>query len=740
MKTHATEFTESARRYTADLDHRHWIQKALSGYYVKRDENKNRFQSWSGARDAASEIKWEAINHLDRYLEEFVSKIEARGVKVFWAENGQEARDYIVKVARQNNVRSIIKSKTMTGEEIHLNETLEKEGFELVESDLGEYIVQLRHEPPYHLVFPAMHLKRGQISDLFHEKLGAAPTNNPEELTMTARRVMRQKFCAADMGITGANFAIAETGMISITENEGNARLTAALPKVHVAIVGIEKVLPKFADLALFLPMLGTAGAGQLLTGYNTLYGAPRLPGESDGPQEFHVVLLDNRRTQLLADAEQRDALHCIRCGACLNVCPIFKNVGGHSYGTTYQGPIGSVITPHLRGLQDWKHLSQASSLCGACTEACPVKINLHHHLLHNRRNAAKSNPTLIERIMYRGFAFTMLRPKVYQMVTELGRLLQPLRQVIDGTVLDPLRPWTKTRSFPPVAEKNFRDLWRERTNESGTHFPEPPITSLQSGTRTDTDEHTDKSARKDRPVTRLRPATEQQAVGAQLDGARGRETILGRIREALKIAAPHPANDAPQKISSPQQWLPPVGKTLDEQIELFRQNAQGLKADFQICADMAEATKFVKTLAAKEAWKKIGSHTGELTSTVARALALPVINTDSPYALDALESCDAGLTECESLIAQTGTVLVSGRRSGGRALSVLPPHHIVLARRNQMMPDLTIALHAAQEKFPNEFPGMLSLITGPSRTGDIERILVLGAHGPKRLTILLVG
>ncbi|HEY1791153.1 MAG TPA: LutB/LldF family L-lactate oxidation iron-sulfur protein, partial [Verrucomicrobiae bacterium] len=747
MKTHASEFYDSARRYTADLGHRHLIQKALSGYYVKRDENKNRFQNWSGARDAAAEIKWEAVNHLDRYLEEFASKLEARGAKVFWAENAQEARDYIVRVARQNNVRSIIKSKTMTGEEIHLNETLEKEGFETIESDLGEYIVQLRQEPPYHLVFPAMHLKREQISDLFHDKLGSAPTDKPEELTMIARRVMRQKFCAADMGITGANFAIAETGMISITENEGNSRLTASLPKVHVALVGIEKVLPKLTDLALFLPMLATAGAGQSLTCYNTLYGAPRLPGESDGPTEFHVVLLDNRRTQLLADAEQRDALHCIRCGACLNVCPIFKNVGGHSYGTTYQGPIGSVITPHLRGLHDWKHLPSASSLCGACTETCPVKINLHHHLLHNRRNAARTDSSLMEKIMYRAFAFTMLRPRVYQLATELARILQPLRQVIDGTLLDPLRPWTRTRSFPPVAEKSFRDLWRERTNESEVHLPVPlspqnlvpqvskPADLSGLGSR-ERDYLSAAKARPEGPNERARASqspiskSANRAIADNASptkaGSNGRETILARIREGLKISAAHPVTDAPAMPSSPQQWLPAVGKTPEEQIELFRQNAQALKADFHVCADMAAAIQIVKTIADNEGWKKIGLHDGELTAAIAGPLALPTVKTNGGYALDALESCDAGLTECEALIAQTGTVLVSGRRCGGRALSVLPPHHIVLARRSQMVPDLTIALQKAQEKFTNEFPGVLSLITGPSRTGDIERILVL--------------
>lgn len=736
MKSPAGQFYESALRYTADLGHRDLIQKGLAGYYLKRDENKSRFQNWSAARDAAAEVKWQAINHLDRYLEEFVTKIEARGAKVFWAENATAARDYIISVARRNNVRSIVKSKTMTTEEIHLNECLEKEGFDLIESDLGEYIVQLRREPPYHLVFPAMHLRREQISDLFHDKLGSAPTDKPEELTMIARRVMRKRFCTADMGITGANFIVAETGMISITENEGNSRLTGALPKIHVSVVGIEKVLPRLADLALFLPMLATAGAGQSLTCYNTLYGGPRLPGEPDGPEEFHIVLLDNRRTHLLADAEQRDALHCIRCGACLNVCPIFKNIGGHSYGTTYQGPIGSVITPHLRGLQDWKHLPSASSLCGACTEACPVKINLHHHLLHNRRNAAKSDPSRIERLMYRGFVFTMLRPKIYQRVAAFARTLQPLRKVVNGTFLDPLRPWTKSRSFPPLAPKSFRDLWRERSaaREVQPHSPPPapkPVTQ------------TWKSAGPtiDKPPT-LPTSDPDKAFHtgdvATENGQSGRRPILARIREALKVPAPHPVATA-FEFSSHQRWLPAVGKTLDEQIELFRQNAQALRADFLVCADAAEAIDSIKTLAANEGWKKIGFHECDLARTMVGALGLPSVKTDGGYALNDLESCDAGITGCEALVAQTGSILISTRHCGGRALSVLPPHHVVLARRNQMVPDLTVALGKAREKFGDAVPSLFSFITGPSRTGDIERILVLGAHGPKKLTILLV-
>ncbi|HTI70568.1 MAG TPA: LutB/LldF family L-lactate oxidation iron-sulfur protein [Candidatus Limnocylindria bacterium] len=463
MTSAYSEFVSQARRITKDLRHRGLIQTALRKYETARDRKKSAYQDWQAARQAAAETKWDAINHLDTYLAEFADKLESRGTKVHWASTAEQARNIILGIIQGKKARSIIKSKAMTAEEIHLNDAMEKAGFEVVESDLGEYIVQLRHEPPYHIVFPAMHLTRGDISELFQRELGSEPTNEPEELTMIARRALRQKYLQADIGITGANFAVAETGMVSITENEGNARLTAALPKTMISLLGIEKILPKMEDLALFLPMLATAGAGQTITCYNTMYGGPRQAGECDGPEEWHVVLLDNRRSELLADPEQRDALHCIRCGACLNVCPIFRNVGGHTYGTTYSGPIGSVITPHLRGLQDWKHLSGSSSLCGACTEACPVKIDLHHHLLHNRRNASVQQPSAIERLAYRGFAFLINRPGLYLFAKEMGRLLDPLRRMVQGTVLDPIKPWTATRDLPPVANESFKEWWRNR-------------------------------------------------------------------------------------------------------------------------------------------------------------------------------------------------------------------------------------------------------------------------------------
>ena len=455
------KFLTDAAEHVRDADHRAFVRKALGGYYASRDTQKARFRDWEQARDAASLAKWSAVNRLDELLPRFVANFEANGGTVHWARTADEARTIVLALLRAAKAKAVIKSKCMTSEEIHLNAAMEQDGYGVVESDLGEFIQQLRGEPPYHFVFPCMHVRRDEISDLFGKHLGTPPTDSPEELTMIARRHMRRLYVDSDVGITGANFLVAETGQISITENEGNARLTAALPRVHIAISGIEKVVEHLDDLAVLLPMLATAGAGQPMTCYNTLYAGPRRPGECDGPEEMHLVLLDNARTAILADPEQRDSLHCIRCGACLNVCPIFKNVGGFTYGTTYQGPIGSVITPHLRGLVDWNHLAGASSLCGACTDACPVRIDIHHHLLHNRRNAAVTSPSRLERLGHRFFVVVASRPWLFAAGGAVFRkmlwLLKKLRPPL-------LRDWLATRDLPAAPPRSFRSQWRSRS------------------------------------------------------------------------------------------------------------------------------------------------------------------------------------------------------------------------------------------------------------------------------------
>jgi L-lactate dehydrogenase complex protein LldF len=466
MSTPAQEFLRNAAIKSADLGHRRTIRHAIDTYETAVGRGRARFSDWQAGRDRCREIKWEAVNHLDRYLLEFEARVKERGGHVFWAETAEDARQYIGDLAAKRGVRTVVKSKSMVTEEIHLTPALEKNGCKVFETDLGELIVQMRNEPPYHIITPAMHLTRADIAALFREKLEGVTSDDPQELVAAARRALRKAFFAADMGITGANFLIADSGMVALSTNEGNARLGTALPRIHVAVAGIEKILPRFEDLAIFWPMLSTSGTGQALTCYNTLVGGARGPNEPDGPAEFHVVLLDNGRSELLADAEQRDALHCIRCGACLNACPVFRTIGGHSYGTTYGGPIGSVITPHLRGLKEFQHLSYASSLCGNCTQVCPVQIDLHHHLLQNRRNAVRAEDRPAgERLGFRLWRWAMTGAGRFASLGWAGRAIIRASQALGlgGTSLDPLRPWTQVHAAPNIPKKSFRSLWRDQ-------------------------------------------------------------------------------------------------------------------------------------------------------------------------------------------------------------------------------------------------------------------------------------
>ena len=403
MKDTAASFIAKSTIKAADLEHRRKINFNIGKYNAVVPIGKQQFSNVMLARERAKNRKWDAIEHLDRYLEEFERKISARGAKVIWAENGEEALAAIGKICAEKKCKTLVKSKSMVTEEIHLNNYLASQGIESVETDLGEYIQQLDGEAPYHIVTPAMHKSKEDVARLFADKLGTPSGLTPEELTLVARKILRDKYVQAEVGVTGANFIVADIGGIAVTENEGNARLSCAWPKTHIVVVGIEKVIPSINDLSLFWPLLATYGTGQQVTVYNTIVSGPRQENETDGPEEMYVILLDNGRTNLLNNPIAREALYCIRCGACLNACPVYKNIGGHAYETTYSGPIGKVLTPHLSGMDEYKHLSYASSLCGNCTEVCPVRINLHELLLDNRHEAVmKGSSTIAERIAWK--------------------------------------------------------------------------------------------------------------------------------------------------------------------------------------------------------------------------------------------------------------------------------------------------------------------------------------------------
>jgi L-lactate dehydrogenase complex protein LldF len=452
---YSTSFDQKSSAKAVDLDHRKKINFNIGKYNAVVPKGKLQFTDLARVRELAKNKKWEAIEHLDLHLTQFENQITKRGANVFWAEDSEQALSFIGEICKEKSCKSLVKSKSMATEEIHLNAYLESIGVESVETDLGEYIQQLDGEAPYHIVTPAMHKSKEDVAKLFAEKLGTDINMTPEELTLVARKNLREKYTQAEIGVTGANFIISDIGAIAITENEGNARLSVAWPKTHIVIVGIEKVIPSINDLGLFWPLLSTFGTGQQVTVYNSIISGPKKEDETDGPEEMYVILLDNGRTELLANAKSREALYCIRCGACLNACPVYKNIGGHAYETTYSGPIGSVITPHLRGMHDYKHLSYASSLCGNCTEVCPVKINLHELLLDNRREAViEGESSFAEKFAW----------KMWKQASLSRTLMNQGNAPIKNWVINKMfKGWSDKRAPLEFPKKTFNQLWKEQ-------------------------------------------------------------------------------------------------------------------------------------------------------------------------------------------------------------------------------------------------------------------------------------
>ncbi|MCF8567539.1 LutB/LldF family L-lactate oxidation iron-sulfur protein [Alicyclobacillus tolerans] len=451
---------------------RHAVSSAQDRLRHSRLESAEWLGNWEQWRHLGEQIRAHTLENLDYYLEELSNNVDKAGGTVFFAATAAEATDYIADVVQKKGAQKIVKSKSMVTEEISLNEALEKIGCDVLETDLAEFILQTDDwDAPSHIVVPSLHKNKEQIRDVFHKKLGYEGTSQPEELAAFARGHLRQKFLEAEVGITGCNFAVAESGSIVIVANEGNVRMTTALPKTQITVMGMERIVPTWQELDVVVSLLTRSAVGQRLTSYITGLTGPKGQGDADGPEEFHLVIVDNGRSDILG-TEFQSVLHCIRCAACINVCPVYRHIGGHAYGSIYPGPIGAVLTPLLAGYEQYKELPYASSLCGACTEACPVRIPLHPLLIAHRRKIVEEEKLapVVERFVMRSFQIAARSPRLFNFGTRLAPVfLEPFTH--DETIENgpgPLKPWTDIRDFPPPSPKSFHAWMHARQADDG--------------------------------------------------------------------------------------------------------------------------------------------------------------------------------------------------------------------------------------------------------------------------------
>ena len=457
-------FNERARPAIADETLQRALAKILNTFRVARDRALSEVDE-AGLRQRARDIRDEALTHLDQYLPQLADNATRNGMIVHWAGDAAKANRTVIEIARSHGIKRVVKAKSMLTEEIGLNHALGEAGLSVVETDLGEWIIQLAGQRPAHILGPALNMSRTQIAEIFTRHFGRQVPDDITAMTALARRELRDKFLAAEMGISGANFVVAESGTVAILTNEGNARFVTGLPHVHVAVVGIEKVVPSWDDLAVLLTLLPRSATGQRITTYVNLINGPRRAEEADGPDEVHLVLVDNGRSQLLGTPYQ-PVLRCIRCSACLNVCPVYEKVGGHVYNTAYVGPIGAVLTPALHGLAQHHELSHASSLCFACRDACPVMIDLPGLLLELRREAAEGRSTQVSRMERWGFAlfgWGSRHPRLFELALQIGKYVQRpfVRQGRIASAPFPLSHWTQLRDFPALDSQPFRERWK---------------------------------------------------------------------------------------------------------------------------------------------------------------------------------------------------------------------------------------------------------------------------------------
>ena len=459
------DFNQNFTRALADAQLQNALSRALPIVIESRRRSVSSIEAdWERLREHARAVKEHTIAHLDYYLAQFATQVEQRGGRVFWAHDAAAASDYVTRLCLDRGIRSVVKGKSMLTEEIGLNKALASANLEAVETDLGEFIVQLAGERPSHINIPAVHKTRRDVSDLFVQHLNAEGTDDVSELAATARRVLRERFANAGMGVTGVNFAVAETGTIILVENEGNIRMATSQPKVHVAVMSIEKVIPRLSDAEAFLSLLTRSASGQKMCSYVSLLTGVKESKSEEGPNEFHVVILDNGRTRILADKRLRESLYCVRCGACLNNCPVYQRVGGHAYDWVYPGPIGAVLTPQLIGNDRAAELPFASSLCGECRDVCPLKIDIPSMLIHLRHDAnQKPNGRDSERRLFAIWAYILKSGKRYRITTRLLRYAERVLAQLESHGLRFSRVQKFRSVAPPFSQRSFSEEWSSR-------------------------------------------------------------------------------------------------------------------------------------------------------------------------------------------------------------------------------------------------------------------------------------
>ncbi len=652
-------------------------------------------------RSRAHSVRQKTIDNLDRYLEQFIKNVQANGTTVHRAADAAQAVQIVLQIARQNKVHLVAKSKTMVGEEIEINEALEAQGMEVVETDLGEYIVQLRHERPAHIITPAVHLRRGDVGRTFQEKLGIPYTEEVSTLTSVARRILRQTFLNADLGISGVNFGVAETGSLCVITNEGNGRMISTLPPVHIALMGMERLVPSLNDLALMLALLPRSATGQKLTVYTNLMNGPRRPGEMDGPLQRHLIIVDNGRSALRA-SPLSEALLCIRCGACLNACPVFREIGGHAYvgekgeGSPYPGPIGSIVSPALFGQAEFGQLARASSLCGACKEACPVDIDLPRLLLRVRAGGVEMNAPQPSRSVppalaaaLRVYAWFIAAPGRFTFAQWaagfFGRLAAPFSQWLR---LPAFTGWGYSRDFPRPAARTFRTRWEK--GEIGAASSQPAPVQAQPEPSPDGKPH----------------------KGALQAGALQSEAL-----RASALRAPTVETEA--------------------LVERFAEELRLLGGSFERCQVEALAGRLLAFLQERQVETIQTWEPSQLPDGLLEALQQAGIRVSSQPDPEVR----VGLTGAPAALADTGSLVLPAGPGRPLSISLLPEVHIALLRPEAIYPSLAQSFEDPAFAGLRQPDGASSvvLVTGPSRTADIEMTLTIGVHGPGEVQVFCV-